>query len=120
MGVRHDPVDHGRSGSRVHVVLATLVAAVWIARMIGVIGRGRDDAGVRACARYRRRGALAVAWGVRLSLCEVAIGAGRRVAGVAAVGCVVLFTRLWADATKAPETRAALAGVVVIVVRVAD
>ena len=90
-----------------------------------MVGRGRDDTGVRACARYRRRVALAVvAWGVRLSLCEVAIVVGRRVAGVAAVGRVVLFTRLWADATKASKTRAALAGVVVmvvvVVVRVAD
>ncbi len=57
-----------------------------------------------------------------MSLCEVGIVVGRRVAGVATVGCIVLFTRLWTDAAKASKTRAALAGVVVmvVVVRVAD
>ena len=116
LGIWH-AIHHGRSGSPVHVVLATLVAAVWIARVVGVVGRGRDDTGVRACARYRRRVALAVvAWGVLLILCEVAVVVSRRVAGVAAVGCVVLFARLWADAAKAAEARAALARVVVMVV----
>ena len=57
-----------------------------------------------------------VAWGVLLILCEVAVVVSRRVAGVAAVGCVVLFARLWADAAKAAEARAALARVVVMVV----
>lgn len=62
-----------------------------------------------------------VAWRILLSLCEVDV-VGGRVAGVAAVGGVVLLTRLWTDAAKASKTRTALAGVVVmvVVVRVAD
>jgi len=38
LGIWHHAVHHGGSGSPVHVVLAALVAAVWIARMIGMIG----------------------------------------------------------------------------------
>ena len=58
--------------------------------------------------------------GVGLSLREVTIVVASRVASVATVGCVVLFTRLWADATKASKPRAALAGFVMVVVRVSD
>ena len=120
LGIRHDAVDDRRVG-RVHVVLATLIAAVWIARMVRVVGRGGDDAGVRACARNRRCVALSMVARILLRLAVVAIVVG--VAGVGAVGGVVLFARLWTDATEASETRAALARVVVmvvVVVRVAN
>lgn len=85
--------------------------------MIGVVGRGGDDAGVRACARNRRCVALAVvARGVLLCVDDLLV------TGVAAVRCIVLFARLWADTAKASEARTALAGVVVmvVVVRVAN
>lgn len=104
-----DAVDDGGVGS-VHVVLAALVAAIWIAWMVG--GRG-DGTGVRACTGNRCSVALSVVACVLL-LAVVAIVVG--VAGVGAVGGVVLFARLRADATEAPEPRTALARVVVMIV----
>ena len=86
-----------------------------------MVGRCRDDTGVRACACNRCCAALTVVGrGVGLGLGEVAIVVASRVASVATVGCIVLFSRLWADAAKASKPRAALARVVMIVVRVSD
>lgn len=99
--VWHDAVDDSGIACGSHIILSTLVATVRVAWMVGMVGGGGDHASIRTCTRHWCRRALSVM--IHLILLRSWIATciiSSRVASIAAVWGIILFTWLRTDASK--------------------